>query len=138
MPTGHDSSEPPSPDALPAPSRLRPRPDLQDPFETLAGATVETPAEWRARRAEIERLFHHYVYGYGPASPELTSSAERTGGVLDGAATLAETTIEFAVLSDDAPSITMATFLPADTDGSVPIFLAGTASATTAPSPIRR
>jgi len=106
----------PPPSALPDPSTLPANPDLPDPFETFAGEAVERRADWLARRAEILELFRRYVYGYAPDPPEIETAVERTPGVLDGAATLTEVTISFPDLPAEAPSITLALFLPADAE----------------------
>jgi hypothetical protein len=123
-------TSPTDPEELPAVSRLDRQAELPSPFETLDGERVETREDWEHRRTELKRLLRHYVYGYAPGSPELDVSVEgdaggeRTGEVLDGAATLREVTLRFADLPEDAPSITLAVFLPADRDGAVPTVLA--------------
>jgi hypothetical protein len=43
---------------------------LPDPLVFLSGQRVATPTQWRKqRRAELRRLFQHYMYGYFPARP---------------------------------------------------------------------
>lgn len=111
----------PPPDRLPSPSRLPGRSGLPDPFVTFGGDPVETTADWRERRAEILALFRRYVYGYAPAPPAIETTTERTAGVLDGAATLVEVTIEFADLPADAPSIRLAVFVPSGADADTPV-----------------
>jgi len=114
----------PDPADLPAVSRCDAREDLPDPLTTTTGDPVETPADWAARRTELKRLFRHYVYGYAPDPLALETDVTTTEGVLDGAATLREVTIRLADLPADAPSITLAVFLPADREGPVPTVLA--------------
>jgi len=111
-------------DELPAVSRLDRRDELPELFETLDGAPVESREDWEHRRTELKRLCRHYVYGYAPDRPELDVSIDRTEGVLDGAATLTEATLRFVDLPEDAPSLTLAVFLPADRDGPVSTVLA--------------
>jgi hypothetical protein len=107
------------PAELPAPSRLDSRPDLPDPFEFFEGHPVESTEDWEHRRAELERLFRHYVYGHAPDAPDIETSVAETEGVLDGAGTLREVTISFPDVADDAPEITLALFLPTDREGPV-------------------
>jgi len=101
-------------DGLAPPSRCRPTDELPPLLEFRDGSPVESTADWRERRAELRRLLRHYVYGYAPEAPEIETATERTAGVLDGAATLVETEIAFADLPADAPSITLAVFLPSE------------------------
>lgn len=113
-------------DRLAPPSRCRPTDELPPLLERRDGSPVESPADWRERRAELRTLLRHYVYGYAPDPPEIETATERTPDVLDGAATLVETEIAFAELPADAPSITLAVFLPTDAvaaDRSVPVLL---------------
>lgn len=110
-------TRPLAPGALPDPADLPVRPDLPDLFETFDGDRIETAEDWEQRRAEIVQLFRHYVYGYAPDPPAIDVSVERTEGVLDGAATLVEATIDVADLPADAPAITMAVYLPAEATG---------------------
>jgi len=115
----------PPPSELPDPEALPARPDRPDPFETFGGAAVETRADWLERRAETLDLFRRYVYGYAPDPPAIETAVERTPEVLAGAATLTEVTVSFPDLPDEAPSITLALFLPtgADADSPVPVVL---------------
>jgi hypothetical protein len=110
-------------DEYPAIDELPADPTLPDPFETLDGRSVTTPAGWRdVRRVELRDLFQHYVYGHVPEPPELSITTATAGSVLDGAATLREVEIDYEPYPA-APSITLALFLPADRDGPVPTFL---------------
>jgi hypothetical protein len=113
---------PPDPEALPAPSRLEPSPALPDPFRRFDGTPVETPAEWRERRAELEGLFRHYVYGYAPDAPRIDVDVDGRGRTLGGDATLREATISFPDLPPEAPSIHLALVRPR-TDDDVPVVL---------------
>ena len=113
----------PSDDELPPPSRLPAQSELPDPFLTLDGDDVETAEEWRERRRpELTRLFRHYVYGYAPDPPRVEFDRRRVETVLDGQATVTEVEIRFADLPEDAPSIDLALFAPADS-GPVPVIL---------------
>lgn len=103
----------------PPPSALPPRPELPDLLTTREGEPVETAAEWRERRDEIEGLVRHYVYGFAPDPPEIEADVERTDA-LDGRATLTEATLQFADLGE--PAIDLALFTPADRER-VPTFL---------------
>jgi hypothetical protein len=62
---------------------------LPDPLRT-SGATVKSPEQWRARRAEILELFRENVYGRSPGPPEhlAFSVIEENRRAMDGAATL--------------------------------------------------
>lgn len=113
------------PEPLPAPSRCPVRSDLPAPLDFTDGRRVADAEAWADRRAEIQRLARHYVYGYAPPAPEIETGTERTPGVLDDRATLTETTIRFPELPADAPAITLALFIPGDTDadGGVPTVL---------------
>ncbi len=44
---------------------------LPDPLHFLDGRPVRTPAEWRVRRAEIQRLYEKYDLGTFPPKPKL-------------------------------------------------------------------
>jgi len=54
---------PPDFDALPRSN------GLPDPFRFLDGRRVETPGDWRERRAEILKLFERYAFGTFPPRP---------------------------------------------------------------------
>ncbi|HVW07233.1 MAG TPA: alpha/beta fold hydrolase [Bryobacteraceae bacterium] len=56
---------PPDFDALPRQN------DLPDPLKFLDGRPVRTPADWKARRAEIASLFAKYQSGTMPPRPKL-------------------------------------------------------------------
>lgn len=98
---------------------------LPDPFTTRDGTTVSTAEQWTAlRRPELVDLFQHYMYGFAPASPEVSFTVDHTyDDVLDGAATLKEITISFPELGADAPAIHLALFLPNAAKGPVPVFV---------------
>ena len=119
-----DRLDPLAPADLPAPSRCESTDDLPDLFGSVEGEPVETADAWRDRRAKLEQLLRHYVYGYAPDSPAFDTTVERTPGILDGVATLVETDIEFTDLPSEAPSIRLALCLPADAvagDRAVPV-----------------
>jgi hypothetical protein len=64
--------------------------ELPDPLRAAKGATVRTPAEWNARRAEILELFREHVYGRSPGAPERIrfDVLEENASAMEGAATL--------------------------------------------------
>ncbi len=96
---------------------------LPDPFRTVDGDVIETADDWYSeRREELQHLFQHFVYGYLPEPPSLTVSARTVDGVLNGTATLREAELVYDEYPD-APSITLALFLPRDRRGEVPTFL---------------
>ncbi|HEU4455563.1 MAG TPA: hypothetical protein VFR81_21040 [Longimicrobium sp.] len=63
---------------------------LPDPLRTASGTRVTSPAEWRARRAELLELFRAEVYGRSPGRPEglRFEVLQDDSTALDGAATL--------------------------------------------------
>lgn len=106
---------------------LPPSEDLPDPFTTFAGREIESLEDWNERRRnEILELFQYFVYGHVPEAPTLDVTTETTEGIMDGAATLREAELAFEEYPD-APTITLALFLPADRDGEVPTFLGANA-----------
>lgn len=64
------SGFPPGPDPYQAATydeaTANPYPDLPDPLVMNNGSRVTTPAQWKARRAEIKELFDREVYGRVP------------------------------------------------------------------------
>lgn len=103
----------PEPESLPAPRDLPAHEGLPDPFETLAGDSIETPEAWReSRRPELRRLFDHYVYGYAPEAPDTEFAVGPEQSVLGGAGVLREVEIRFP--GCDADPIPLALFHPGD------------------------
>lgn len=49
-------------------------PGLPDPLQFVDGRRVHTPADWAERRAEIRKLFEHYVTGAFPPKPAITNA----------------------------------------------------------------
>lgn len=113
----------PPPEDLPRPAACPAVSGLADPLVARDGTRIETADAWREqRRPELKRLFEHYVYGYTPESPAVEATVRRTASVFDGRGTLREVEIGFADLPDDAPTLDLALFTPADADA-VPVFL---------------
>jgi hypothetical protein len=110
----------PDPDALPV------HPELPDPMTRFDGTAVETPDDWfTQRRPELKKLFQHYVYGYLPPPPGISSTVTHTAdSVAGGLATMNEVEIRFNGLPDDAPRIRLAVFIPRGIEGPAPVFLA--------------
>lgn len=83
-----------------------------DPLIFLDGTPVRTPADWENRRAELKRLFSHYMYGRTPPKPEsVTGIITRTDtGCFAGKATLQEIEIQFA--PEPTPKIYLLLFTP--------------------------
>src|SRR5687768_5217956 len=85
---------------LPAPESLPWSESLPDPLTTFAGLPVRTRADWESRRAELRRLFQHYMYGYLPRRPAVRPTVEwEDPGFLGGKATLREVTLRFGPAS---------------------------------------
>lgn len=99
--------------------------DLPDPFKMLDGTPVTTKEQWfEKRRPELKALFQHYIYGYMPPAPGITSKVTKTNrNVYGGKATLKEIEIGFSGLPEDAPKIHLALFTPNQVKGRAPVFL---------------
>ena len=95
---------------------------LPDPLKWKTPVT--TPAEWRARRAEILDLFRDTVYGRSPGRPEHLDFTviEENPRAMDGAATLRRVSIA----SRQGPrshQFELVLFLPNGRSGRAPVFL---------------
>jgi hypothetical protein len=88
------------------------------------GTEVKTPAEWRARRAEILDLFRENVYGRSPGRPEHLrfKVLEEDPHAMGGAATLKRISVE-CEQSGREYSFEFTLFLPNARPGRVPVFL---------------
>lgn len=108
--------------ALPPPEALPWSEALPDPLTTFSGYPVRTPAEWRARRSELKRLFQHYMYGYFPRRSPVRPTVEwEDAGFLDGKATLREVTLRFGPAP--TPPLSLLVALPNGASGGSPAFL---------------
>lgn len=108
-------------------SALPEQPGLPDPFTMMDGTKVTSPEEWNEkRRPELKALFQYYVYGFSPPPPGITvSETAPESTILNGKGRLRQITIAFNNLpAPDAPRIHLALFMPSDTNGPVPVFLA--------------
>lgn len=107
----------PAPDQLPASSAL------PDPLVKLDGHRVTSREEWTARRAELKRLFSHYMYGETPPSPHhVEATVDREDSqALGGKAILREVTLKIG--PPDVRPIHLLVVLPSKHRGPVPIFL---------------
>lgn len=96
---------------------------LPDPLAS-AGSRVRTPAEWRARRAEILELFRENVYGRSPGRPETLrfEVLEENPRAMDGAATLKRISV-VSGQSGREHRFDLTLFLPNARPGRVPVFL---------------
>src|SRR5258708_27780154 len=89
---GPDPKEIPIPEirtdlgVMPGVGELPVRTELPDPMVMNDGARVTTPAQWKARRAEMRRTLQYYAVGVIPPPPGNVKGVEITNEmVLDGA-----------------------------------------------------
>jgi hypothetical protein len=96
---------------------------LPDPLRFADGRPVRSPADWRARRAELLRLFEEHVYGKAPgAAPGLrVLPRSEVRDALGGRATRRELTILFDG-REDGPRMELMVFLPNGRPGPSPVF----------------
>ena len=89
------------------------------------GSLVTEAGQWMAaRRTEILSLFEEHVYGRSPGRPAAMESGEITVDrqALDGRAIRKEVTLHLE--GKDMPyALHVLMYLPADTDGPVPVFI---------------
>lgn len=112
---------------LPSVDQLPSRPELPDPLVMFDGRPVTSAQQWREeRRPELVRLIQHYMYGYAPPPPGISARVTKTDDSLfGGQARLKEVEIRIKGLSEEAPRIHLALFLPRrETGGPFPLFLA--------------
>jgi hypothetical protein len=103
------------------------------------GATVASPEQWRARRAEILDLFRDTVYGRSPGQPEHLAFhvLEENPRAMEGAATLRRVSIA----SRQGPrshQFELTLFLPNGRQGAIPVFLLINNRGATNTDPTRR
>ena len=74
--------------AMPEPKELPVRREMPDVLTMGDGSKVTTPAQWRARRAEMKSILEHYELGHAPPPPgNLSGQDIQSQTVLGGAAT---------------------------------------------------
>jgi len=87
-----------------------------------AGAPVETPDAWRARRAELLAVFTREVYGPAPEGPALAADLVSEAPALDGRALRRELRLS-AAGDPGRPALHLLVYRPADARAPVPVFL---------------
>ncbi len=99
--------------------------ELPEILRGFDGATVRSPDEWPARRAELLKLFEEQVYGVAPGEPAGMQFrvVEETDGVLGGLARRKQVLVEFTG-SGSGPSMEILLYTPAGRSGNVPVFAA--------------
>jgi hypothetical protein len=113
-----DTSAPPEPNQLPR------RADLPDPLVMLDGSKVRSREQWTGpRRAELKRLFQHYMYGnFPPAPARVSATVERAApGCFGGRATMNEITL--VVAPANAPAIHLLLVVPNQRAKPAPVIL---------------
>ncbi len=98
---------------------------LPDPLVMQDGRPVTTAELWRdARRPEVLGLFEEHVYGKPlPDPPKLRFEVfDQADDALDGKAVRKQVRVHFAE-GDDAPTMDVLLYLPADVKGPVPLFV---------------
>jgi hypothetical protein len=103
------ATEFPAVDALPVSEAL------PDPLTMRDGTPVRTAEEWNTkRRPELVALVQHYMYGFAPDAPGITSRLEAEDTVvMDGKAILRQVEISIGgVPADSARSCTSLFFFP--------------------------
>lgn len=97
---------------------------LPDPLVNHTGEKVDTPSKWKARRAELVKIFEDEVYGRTP-DKKLTGIrhvlVEGPAEALDGKATRKQVTIYFTG-KDDGPRMDLLMYTPKGKTGT-PTFL---------------
>lgn len=98
--------------------------ELPDPLVMADGRRVTDARAWRARRAELLRLFETHVYGRTPQSPARISFSEtaRDANAFGGLATRKEVTI-FLLGRKDGPKLHLLLYAPNKTAQPAPVFL---------------
>jgi hypothetical protein len=97
---------------------------LPDPLVMLDGTKVTSAAQWRARRAEILRLFETTMYGRTPAKlPAIRfTEALRDDAALGGLAVRREITIRLTERAE-GPSLHLLLYVPKNRSRPAPVFL---------------
>lgn len=105
------------------PAELPARPELPDPLTLLSGEKLETAEQWTtSRRAEVQRLFEHYVYGKSPKMPgagDLKAEVLFEKPVFGGKGVMREVKIDYL---DGAPPVFLLIVQP-KSDTPVPVFV---------------
>jgi hypothetical protein len=98
--------------------------ELPEILRRAGGGTVETAADWPARRAEILQLFERQVYGVAPAAPSglAFSVLEEDRAALGGLAHRKQVRVAFGG-GPDVSSMEILLYTPAGAGGPVPVFL---------------
>lgn len=106
---------------LPDPAYLQSQPGLPDPLVMFDGQKVEDKETWvRDRRPELKRLFQHYMYGYMPGRPKMTTVVEREDRhYFSGKATKREVALKIG----DARPIHVLVILPNHRTKPAPVFV---------------
>lgn len=97
---------------------------LPDALVMNNGMRVETPEQWKLRRAEILELFRRHMYGRRPGKPEQLSFRiiEKNPLAMDGAATLKRVSIESRHQQREH-SFELTLFVPNRVSKPAPVFL---------------
>ena len=109
--------------SFPKVAELPVRQGLPDPLAMFDGRKVASAEMWFAeRRPELKELFQHYMYGYFPAAPAVSTSVRRTDRrFLGGKATLRELTLRFG--PPGCPAVKLLLITPNRKTVPVPVFL---------------
>ena len=103
-----------------------PKYKLPDPLKMQDGSPVNTAKDWtEKRRPELLELFREHVYGHSPEPPSglKFKVTQNDDTALGGKAIRREVLITFA-LKEETPEATLLIYIPKNTDGPVPAFLA--------------
>lgn len=97
---------------------------LPNPLVNQAGQPVTNARQWRARRAEILRLYEAQVYGRTPSAKTAIASKEtaRNENALNGTALRREVTVSFPS-KPGAPAMQLLIYTPKKAAGPAPVFL---------------
>lgn len=105
-----------------------PYPKLPDPLVMKNGTKVSTPAQWRARRAEILEDFEREVYGRRPKDlPKVTWEVKNVARGMNGGLPIVTKELIGHVDNSSYPPVTVDIQLtlttPADAKGPVPVIM---------------
>ena len=97
--------------------------ELPEILRRADGGTVDAAAGWRARRAEILKLFEEQVYGISPQAPARMQFTvlEEDGVALGGLARRKQVRVDFG--GGDGSSMEILLYNPAGAEGRVPVFV---------------
>ncbi|MCY4535691.1 MAG: hypothetical protein OXB91_10025, partial [Bryobacterales bacterium] len=98
--------------------------ELPQILRSADGGSVETAADWPARRAEILQLFEQQVYGAAPAAPTgmAFSVLEEDRAALGGLAHRKQVRVAFGG-NPKVSSMEILLYTPTSAGGPVPVFL---------------